>query len=1070
MDIQTFYPVFETGQVLTSLHLNDIVDYLEPQDRLTRTRLTGLGIVCGLEPDWDSAAKALTLSCGAAITSEGYLIAEDEVVLDRYRPYSVPIPSGPGATTEQKARARYSFLFDGSDQREAYELLPTDFQPGPGEAPLAALSDAFVSDKTVILFLECSLESLKNCDINDCSDKGSEMNLTLRRLLVTRAIADRILDQEEEIAGRPVDRANHPRLDLAPLSIEKINPANHEIDTLSDLYDRILSAAANAGDQLLPAMRDAWDAYQPLLEDMFPASRFPNGPIPKHHFLNMLAAFAETPALVQYLHGGMHDILRSYNEFIVCAARFDADCCPEPGRFPKHVLAGDVEPRPVAFGQAPSSLADYAAYNPLTAIGGPAPEGVPAARRHHIEPSLALDAGNDKLAELRSVFSRMVLLAQTYATRGLLGAEIGLTPSRDGAAPLGERAIPFYYRFKTTGDLLRNWSWRKSRSHLLGSVFSHQFSIAAKVHPLLPRQDDQDFVRIEGIVGKPLGTTMAELIQQKQALGVSFAIEPVWIGYGTPGADGAKLDEDSKALAQTALKTLLLCRMRDLDVIFLMIMAALFAFMVWIVQALGRLDATKALKQKNGGQGSPSEPGDASSGDGFGFFAKGQHFGVLNLDPEEQSRLRGVSDSLLVKTRKKRKLGDDVVKQLVDEGAGDQPLAMVAVGSVYDKVRDKSIGGELFDRVRVATGELGIEGDKDALTASIYPSVALMARAEEMMQVTSVASIAEFDEAKFGTAFNGFADAYQVYADKAETDPEIASKEIVDTNKAIVANRTSIVDTASQFSGAAITDELNKRLLSMFEDLILLGYARKHPGLEHKAGVPVGGTLVLVYGSRYDIDVGMKKAMGELSSAFDGRFSKLVEAAAPSLAVDKTVSELLAISQPQSEDVLDQFVVLGDFCLPYHCCETDCSDVEVLKRIIDLDGVVTGGDDQPPPPEPPPPPPEPPEPPPPPPPPPPEPPEPEPEPDPEQPDGKTGNVEVSVVHADSRPAAGAIVTITNLATGEMTTAKPEQPTEVLQLEPEAYVFSATLQSLQSEPEEVLVETGVTTTVKLVLNK
>ena len=108
MDIQTFYPVFENGQVLTSEHLNDIVDYLEPQDRLTRSRLIGIGVVCGFRPAWRASAQTLTLSHGAAVTSEGYLIAEDEVVLDRVRPYSVPVPAAPDATSEEKARAWYN--------------------------------------------------------------------------------------------------------------------------------------------------------------------------------------------------------------------------------------------------------------------------------------------------------------------------------------------------------------------------------------------------------------------------------------------------------------------------------------------------------------------------------------------------------------------------------------------------------------------------------------------------------------------------------------------------------------------------------------------------------------------------------------------------------------------------------------------------------------------------------------------------------------------------------------------------------------------------------------------------
>jgi len=268
MDVPMFYPVFENGQVLTSSLLNHIIDYLEPQDRLTRSRLVGVGIVCGLKPDWDAGGRTLKLSRGVAVTSEGHLIAEDETVFDRVRPYTVPIPSGPTATAEEKARARYPFLFSGNTQRQAFELLPTDFQPSPGEPAPTPLTAQFVAGKTVMLFLETNLESLKNCDVNDCSDKGSEISLTLRRLLVTRSDADRMVDEEEAIAGKPVDRATHPRLGLSRLSIEKINPSGAGIDNLPELYRRTVVAAGSCLLQLLPAMRDAWEAHKPLLDGL----------------------------------------------------------------------------------------------------------------------------------------------------------------------------------------------------------------------------------------------------------------------------------------------------------------------------------------------------------------------------------------------------------------------------------------------------------------------------------------------------------------------------------------------------------------------------------------------------------------------------------------------------------------------------------------------------------------------------------------------------------------------------------------------------------------------------------
>ena len=1053
MSIQTFYPVFENGQVLTSEFLNDIIDYLEPQDRASRSQLTGIGVVCGLKPDWNASAGTLRLTRGVAVTSEGHLIAEDEVVFNRVRDYLVPLPSGPDATAEEKARARYPFLFDGNKQREAFELLPVDFRPAAGETAPRQLSDTFVADKTVLLFLEVNLESLKNCDVNDCSDKGSEMNLTLRRLLVTRTVADQIVSEEEDIARRPVDRASHPRLQLSRLFLEKINPSGHGIETLPALYSRFFETADQAARKLQPAMDDAWEAYKPLLLELFPSDRFPDGPIPGHHLFNMFAAFAETPVLAQYLHGSMHDLLLSYNEFIACAAHYDAECSPDPRRFPRHVLAGDVESRAVSFAGAPRSVADYTTYDPIAATGGPAPEGLPESRRHYFVPSPVLDAGSDKAAELRSLFSRMVLLAQTYFTRGLLGANIRLTPSRDGAAPLGERAIPFVYRFQRSGDLFANWSWRKAREHRTNSIFSYQFSqiSGTKSRPFLVRQDDQDFIRIEGVVGKALGSTMRELIVQKRALGLSFAIEPVWIGTSRDPAKNAP----ERALALRAVQQLLLCRMRDLDVIFLMIMATLFAFMVWVVQTLGRLDATKTGKRPLtvAPPAVPTAPVNLATVS----VLEMRPLAFLNLDPNQEVTLRTVSDRVLTESRTTNRVADDMVKTLV-VAAASEPLEKVAVGAIFDRVRDQRIGGDLLARVRVAIEDLGVAGELDVVTTAAYPAVALMARAEEMMRLTSARSIAEFDQAGFDAAFRGFADAYETYATKAETDRAKVTKQVADANAAIIARRGFVTVASSQFNSAAITAELGKRVAAMFEEMTFAGHARKHPGVEHKAGVPVGGTFVLVYGSRQGIEAHMKDAFKEVSEGLSRM--ELLEGRRPALGFDRTMEDIRASGKPQSEDILDEFVVLGDFCLPYMCCDGDCSDEVVDRRIGRREGVIRSTAAVPivapaptptPTPAPAPTP------------------TPAPTPAPERP--TTGSVELSVVLLVRRretPVRASTLTVTDLSTNRSDQRRIAEETTVLELEPGKYSFVATAEGITSAPVEVALKAGAVAKVKLVL--
>ena len=69
---QTTYSIFEDNQVLTADQLNSIGDYFDYQDRLTRTCLLGVGIVCGL--DVQLGREEIIVSRGAGITTDGDLL------------------------------------------------------------------------------------------------------------------------------------------------------------------------------------------------------------------------------------------------------------------------------------------------------------------------------------------------------------------------------------------------------------------------------------------------------------------------------------------------------------------------------------------------------------------------------------------------------------------------------------------------------------------------------------------------------------------------------------------------------------------------------------------------------------------------------------------------------------------------------------------------------------------------------------------------------------------------------------------------------------------------------------
>ena len=58
------YLVFEADQVLTNDHLNQMFYYLDQQNRWTRNKLIGMGIVCGLNLVQHAGVIEITKGCG----------------------------------------------------------------------------------------------------------------------------------------------------------------------------------------------------------------------------------------------------------------------------------------------------------------------------------------------------------------------------------------------------------------------------------------------------------------------------------------------------------------------------------------------------------------------------------------------------------------------------------------------------------------------------------------------------------------------------------------------------------------------------------------------------------------------------------------------------------------------------------------------------------------------------------------------------------------------------------------------------------------------------------------------
>jgi hypothetical protein len=161
-----------------------------------------------------------------------------------------------------------------------------------------------------------------------------------------------------------------------------------------------------------------------------------------------------------------------------------------------------------------------------------------------------------------NLYYRTWLIFKRYQVDGLLKKGIEISPSQRYGA-LSTKALPYYLAVNKGDDLHRNWNPDATLKGALSKVNGYHVN-SANPHPLAMMPDNHDFYRIEGLMGKPLGQAIADLRLQKNQLGLSFAIEPVFLpvksftddfAKAEPPASGTKLATKASISSSVALSS-----------------------------------------------------------------------------------------------------------------------------------------------------------------------------------------------------------------------------------------------------------------------------------------------------------------------------------------------------------------------------------------------------------------------------------------------------------------------------------------------------------------------------------
>ncbi len=563
---QISYPNFEANQVLSSAHLNDLFKYLDEQDRLTRTNLIGIGIVCGLEPSIAVTGDSMRISKGCGVTSAGYMVVwEDAAPLEWVRPYGVPVELPyrefeNRATDPPQAFPMWELVADRNDDSTATRLS-SDFLTGNNQ-PMG--SD---DEKILVLFLECLAESNRNCTPNSCNDKGTTVTASVRPLLIRRSDIDLLQARVEALgpdaqAYFTIANSTNARYGLPTLKLPRYDVSGTILGSTTSVLSAFQSALnAALVNSVAAALNEAYTAFQPLL----PA--FPTNP-----FLNLDSLWAflhdgsiETNNLYlwyQYYYDHLDTVIQAYDEFRLKGMDVLGLCCPDKRLFPRHLMLGNVGVDPV----------DYA-------------------YRHTFVPSPIYSIQNGEMEELRLLFQRLVELILVLELPPNLNLVLGdgsnrrlgldflrannfnrpirITPSHLGK-PLSQKAIPYHYR---PVPLYEYWNFHlnrqgKANENLGFRSPSWDSGVPFVRFPLAYDLEPYSFLRIEGHIGRNFQDVLENLIHQKEVNRLPIDLVAVKTGYNEdnipmpPEVEGCHF-QDLEAL-YAAFREELLCQICEL--------------------------------------------------------------------------------------------------------------------------------------------------------------------------------------------------------------------------------------------------------------------------------------------------------------------------------------------------------------------------------------------------------------------------------------------------------------------------------------------------------------------------
>lgn len=540
----------------------------------------------------------------------------------------------------------------------------------------------------------------------------------------------------------------------------------------------------------------------------------------------------------------------------------------------------------------------------------------PGLYRHPFLASPAVGDCVERTKELRQLFQRLVEMIAQFSnepklpvvkSRSVTDPQIRITPSKTGDVPLSDRAIPYYYRQEGTPPLYRLWSAEKSRrnrDHHNLSYRSDEYTPQAPAFVTEALRYDLEPYNFLRIEGH-LGKEYQSVLNTLLSLKTRYRL-PIEIIALRAGAFDESISVD---LSKEE------CRFQDLETLY---------------DAL-REELVSALCE------------------GVMYL-----YGVA-LDRTVASLVGGTPKLPLLKRYSPNFFyGDSTV------GAWYEKYLALLQGRPYIDVDQANVDQNAVLTVYCVlfAGTTDLPQKNFAHVVSIY----YLTKLAEVLP----ASLDALGFADFQNKYQDLMGLIRFFRSEAVANISAEFKNFI-PQEDLIDHFDEVLFSCKLEPIRAIHEEYVRRLREVKQKQFFSMFLRDHPGIQHKAGVPLGGTFILVYHEepaslKKDVDLEAIKAVTSVAipigrkamvarEALSGALSRMSKKAEYAEDADikllfgaltGRVPDFKKTSGPLSDadKIIDATVgeladgtVIADFFLPYLCC-SGCPSVQfVLPKI-----------------------------------------------------------------------------------------------------------------------------------------